>query len=79
MTVELWALAGVLVLAMILVALGAADYGNPDRVLPRRPPPLPKHAKWTGEGATTRLTPPMPRPEPMERDGGQAQRITWPE
>jgi hypothetical protein len=40
--------------------------------------PLPRHADWTQNGATTRLGPAFDPPPPMERDGGVAQRLPHP-
>jgi len=40
--------------------------------------PIPRHADWTQDGATTRLGPAFDPPPPMERDGGEAQRLPHP-
>jgi hypothetical protein len=72
--VELWGLGVLLGLALGLLVwawLTGGPAGDP------RPVRIPRHARWVGEGGTTRLHPPVPLADlpGLERDGGMVQRL----
>jgi hypothetical protein len=64
-----WTLIGVFLLSGALVTWAVLT-GDPASL---STDPVPKHAHWTTEGATTRLGPKPEPVAPMERDGGVAQ------
>lgn len=70
-TWEEWTLIGLLLLASVLL-IWAIRTAEPERPAAR----VPRHARWTLEGSTTRLHhADVTASVPMGRDGGQAQRL----